>query len=431
MSEHDDEHPGEHPGEPNDGLSDDALRALLPPLQPPRDFANRVLLAHAAASAPRALPPAQRRRWAPLLMAAATGALAASVLLSLPRPTPAVDGTAEGTIATADRRRVIDVDGAHITLLPHTTMQVDHDAIAIAAGEAFFRVEPRDADAPPFVLTTPGGDVVVTGTCFTVSVPESPMLAHHDPRSLAVGATIGALVGVIATVVVHEGTVTLRNDHGSVALVAGERGQLLSSSPPTATDSMAAARARLATVLSTVEATEAAIAGDTRQLVTENARLRAMVERREEELALLDAEHKERDGEPLPFPADLPPRFSQAALLSSITAAFKDSGIAGDVTAIDCAEYPCIVWGETQVDTSTLTEQLGKSSAFAAYADDGKHVRGWGSGKGNSELFAMTLTPNTPPLTDEQKTALNKRVRARAEAGFEANKPASWSEQAP
>lgn len=401
--------------------------ALLPELAPPADFATRVLREHARRTTTSRPSPSSPRRWRPLLVAAATGALAASLLWSMPRVLPTTRPA--GTIATLNDRQQIDVDGAHITLLPNSSLDLDN-GIAVTAGEAFFRVEPHDS-AAPFVVTTPNGDVVVTGTCFSVSLKESTMLAHHHPRSLAVGAALGAALGIVVTVAVHEGTVTLKNPHGEVQLQAGEHGTLTASNAPSASPSASMAlqdaERRLATVLSTVQATEAAVAGDTRALVDENARLRALVDKRDEELALLDVERKDREGEPLPFPKDLPARFTEKELLSSLTTALKEAGIKGDITAIDCAEYPCMVWGEAHLDTSELTEQLAKSSAFAAYADDGKHVRGWGSGEGNSELFAITLTPRDPNRSDEEKAQLDKRTQARAEAAFEANKPASWA----
>lgn len=405
----------------NDNSEHERYRALLPELLPPADFATRVLRAHARQSSTSSAP----RRWRPLVLAAATGALAASLLWMLPRFVPV--SRQAGTVATRGERQQIDVDGAHITLLPNSTLTLDH-GVALTAGEAFFRVDPHDSSAP-FVVTTPGGAVVVTGTCFSISMEDSTMLAQHQPRSLALGAAMGAALGVIVTVAVHEGTVRLQNPHGAVVLQAGERGTLeAASAPVSSSTALQVAERRLATVLSTVQATEAAVAGDTRALVEENARLRSIVDKRDEELALLDVERKDREGEALPFPKDLPARFTEKELLSTLTTALKEAGIKGDITAIDCAEYPCMVWGEAHIDTSELTEELAKSAAFSAYTDDSKHVRGWGSGEGNSELFAITLTPRDPNRTDEEKALIDKRTQARAQAAYEANKPASWNE---
>jgi hypothetical protein len=397
------------------------LRQLLPPLQPPPGFADRVLQAHAlrVSSTPR-------RRWVPLLGAAAVGALAASLLWMTPRFVAAPHVT--GMVTTTTAGREVAIDGALVTLGPQSALDLD-DGVALRAGEAFFRVDHHDRDAP-FTVNTPGGDVVVTGTCFTITIQDHTMLAQHHPRSLAVGAALGAALGVVVTVAVHEGAVTLRNDQGQVALHAGEHGTLTAASAPaTATAaSLQVAERRLATALSTVQATEAALAGDTRALVEENARLRAIVDKRDEELALLDVERTEREGEAIPFPKDLPARFTERELLSSLTTAMKEAGIKGDITAIDCAEFPCIVWGEAFIDTSTLTDQLAKSAAFGVYAGDGKHVHGWGSGESNSELFAITFSPKDPSRTEAQKAAFDRRLKARAQAGYEANKPASWNE---
>ena len=55
-------------------------------------------------------------------------------------------------------------------------------------------------------------------------------------------------------------------------------------------------------------------------------------------------------------------------------------------------------------------------------------MRGWGAGDGKTELFAMTLTPEDPSRSEDETKALHRRIRFRAEGGYEANKPASWAE---
>lgn len=252
---------------------------------------------------------------------------------------------------------------------------------------------------------------------------------HAQHRSLArgagLGAVFGAIIGVVVTVAVYEST--LRRQHHSEAVALQATSAPVSASSSTA---LQVAERRLATVLSTVKATEAAVAGDTHALVNENARLRALVDKRDEELALLDVERKEREGEALPFPKDLPARFTDKELLSTLTTALKEAGLKGDVIAIDCAEYPCIVWGEASLGNDRdLVTELGRSPAFAAYNDDSKRVSLWGSSASENEdnrLFALTLSPKTAMKEDESHR-FSKRLRDRADAGFEANKPASWA----
>src|ERR1043165_9273968 len=48
----------------------------------------------------------------------------------------------------------------------------------------------------------------------------------------------------------------------------------------------------------------------------------------------------------VPFPI-VPKRFEQAALSSSVNDALKELGRPGEVKAIDCSEYPCIVYAKT------------------------------------------------------------------------------------
>jgi hypothetical protein len=171
----------------------------------------------------------------------------------------------------------------------------------------------------------------------------------------------------------------------------------------------------------------AAAAGDVKALLAENDRLRRLVKRQDEELALLDVDRAERDGVPVPFPDDLPPRFTQQALLSAFNAAFAETGLKGGVTAVDCAEYPCVVWGEVHENTRDLMERLRGSPEFdAAYGKDGAGVSGWGQGEGKPELFAVTLTPQ-----GQRDKNLDTRIRTRIREQVDAHKPASWPEAPP
>lgn len=402
---------------PDDSDDDfDALiRAALPEVAPAAHFADAVL-------APR--PRSRTARTT--LLAFIGGAVAAALVVTLaPRwwtSTPA----AVGNVVAVDRQQVW-LAGAVVSLAPGAAIDWDGPRVRLVRGEAFFRVEPRAHD-DAVVIATAVGDVVVTGACFTVAVG-APML-NASSKSTALTFVAGGLVGaVIATVAVHEGSVRLDNDHGSAVVAVGERAQMdAAHAPVLAGADLVRAEQRLATVLATIAASEGAAAGDTKALAAENTRLRAVLKKQDEELSLLDGERVNRDGEALPFPADLPPRLTEKALLTALTTALKDAGVEGDVSAIDCAEFPCIVWGEVKGDTSTLAETLKKSKAFEPYADDGKHVRGWGSGDGDTELFAIALTPEDPSRTPAQKDAFERRLRFRAESGFEANKPASWTD---
>lgn len=82
------------------------------------------------------------------------------------------------------------------------------------AGAVFYRVEPGGA----FEVRTPAGSVTVTGTCFTLEVvPMKDFVTRHGP-----GAVVGAIAGAALLLTVHEGSVVLANDHGSVEVEAGQ-----------------------------------------------------------------------------------------------------------------------------------------------------------------------------------------------------------------
>ena len=365
-----------HHDDDDDDNFDAIMRSTLPELAPPRGFTDAVL--HHQQQRQR-----HRRRW-PAVMGFVGAAAAAVVVFAISTQPGQQRPAATGSVIAAHREQ-LTIDGAVISLADGAALSWEGPRLRLTSGAAFFRVEPRAADDVPFVIATPAGDVVVTGTCFTVSLG-----APVSPLKTALTFVAGTAIGVaVATVVVHEGSVQLQNPHGAVVVEAGQQGRLQADRAPTAAVDVARAEKRLATVLATIAASENAAAGDTTALVAENARLRHLVEKQDDELGLLDVE--------------------------------------GDVSAIDCAEFPCIVWGEMKGDSATLSASLEKSKAFAAYADDNASVRGWGNGTG-TDVFAVTLTPDDPAQTAEQKDVLQRRSKYRTESGFEANKPASWSE---
>ncbi len=73
-------------------------------------------------------------------------------------------------------------------------------------------------------------------------------------------------------------------------------------------------------------------------LAAENRRLRF-------ELANERAMRQETEGRPVSAPPDLPPRFAEAELKARFEDALKAAGLAGEVLALDCAEFPCVVYG--------------------------------------------------------------------------------------
>ena len=270
----------------------------------------------------------------------------------------------------------------------------------LQGGRAFFRVE-RGAES--FVVDTPAGRVVVHGTCFTVEIEkEPPMSTVAVPSRLpsaAAGAVLGAALSAAVVVTVQEGRVSVENDHGAVSAAAGDEVRVDREHAPRATPGvhdraeLARTMAALARAEQALQASSAASEGDTRALLDENTRLRRELDARQSELKTLLAERTEDRGEAVPFPDDLPPRFTEGALLKAFQQGFADVGLKGEVSHIDCTEYPCIVFGKVEGDTRDLMKKLQQSPVFGGYGDDHRSVRGWAHGDGEPEEFAVVLTP--------------------------------------
>ena len=164
----------------------------------------------------------------------------------------------------------------------------------------------------------------------------------------------------------------------------------------------------------------------TEVLRAENAHLREellSLSRRFEEA---QAELRESAGEPLPFPKALDPRFGEAALRDAFDKAFAEVGAQGEISSIDCSEFPCIVYGE--IGTREHREALEQAGAFAPYKGDAHSVNAWsttvkdksGAPK-EKHQFGIALYPR--PADNTQRDAIGKRLKYRNEQVFEAMRP--------
>lgn len=164
----------------------------------------------------------------------------------------------------------------------------------------------------------------------------------------------------------------------------------------------------------------------TEVLRAENAHLREellSLSRRFEEA---QAELRETAGEPLPFPKALDPRFGEAALREAFDKAFAEVGAKGEISSIDCSEFPCIVYGE--VDTREHREALEQAGAFGPYKGDAHSTNAWsttvkderGAPK-EKHQFGVALFPRYEDKT--QRDAIGKRLKYRNEQVFEAMRP--------
>jgi hypothetical protein len=239
----------------------------------------------------------------------------------------------------------------------------------------------------------------------------------------------GLAAGTVLSVVVYEGLVDVTNDQGHVRVNPGEVAYAAAGIPPVrrphdAEAALARVRAENEDLTKALDAAHAAAAGDGRQLLAENERLRRRVAQAEDEIALIEDAREQQEGMPQGFPADLPPRFRQPALAEAFATALSELGAAGQVTDVDCGEFPCIVYGEvdgSKLDTMKLAERLKAGAALSAYRDDADHSA-WMRARHKDDAtgaeidetrFAIAYYPKA--LEKERGPDLERRIRHRHE----------------
>ncbi|MBI1944883.1 MAG: hypothetical protein HYS27_04260 [Deltaproteobacteria bacterium] len=427
-------------------LDDDRLDALarsLPAAEPPVGFADAVIEARF------------HRRPHRMLLAGVVvqaGAIAATLLVYLVAPYASASHGSEPVVT--QRRAVSLGDEVAAVLEPGAALEFDvrgrwgaDDVRAMQrVGRAFYRVDKGTA----LVVTTPHGDVTVHGTCFSVDIvdhttdPEDPMstITHATgtarpmfSKTSAAAAAAGLLVGGLV-VAVYEGEVSVKNGAGEVRVAPGEAAAVEAGGAPALVHGrpeLARLEGENRALQDALVAARQALAGDPRRLADENAALAAKLKDAEQQLALVHAIAQDSDGVEVEPPADLPARFSEQALVAAFIGALKEAGIKGDVTHVDCGEYPCIVYGEVaaaaDLDAMTIGERLEGTAAFAPYKDDANNASWWRSRTKDKETgeerddtkFGIALYPKD----DEEKRGedIGKRVGSRNRQAFESLRP--------
>jgi hypothetical protein len=208
---------------------DEKARAELQrwqPPGPPAGFADRLDVAAIAAGA--GAPEPRRARW-PLVVAGAGWLVAASVVAVAVWPSAG----ARSTVIVASRpfaaRESVDLGGRGVAVAEAGAAfgwRKDGDALTVRqeSGDIFYRVD-RSAGAP-FVVTTPAGEIRVTGTCFRVEV-----IAMKPSKASVLGAAAGAVIATAAVVTVYEGKVLVASPSGKAEVKAGEK-VTLDGTPP-------------------------------------------------------------------------------------------------------------------------------------------------------------------------------------------------------
>jgi len=197
-------------------MNDDEMiaRALAdwPAAEPPAGFAERVLSARGAHR-----DGARRFRWRLPAMTAAIALIAiAGAMLARGLSASAGQRTVSSreTIELGRRGLAVAESGTRLSW----AVSAGGDArISQATGNVFYRVEPGG----PFVVTAPGAELTVTGTCFRVEVTPMASLKENARAALA-----GAAVASAVLVTVYEGRVHVKSgEHAqdAVELRAGEQ----------------------------------------------------------------------------------------------------------------------------------------------------------------------------------------------------------------
>lgn len=193
-------------------------------------LADRVLARLADAPAQVAPP----RRWRSIAVgAAAAVTVGLGGVVAMRWHTDAVPGSHGAMAPTARQqialgRRGIAVGEAGAALSWDVAPGPGAATVAQAQGDVFYRVEPGG----PFVVTTPVGEVRVTGTCFRVDIATEEQMKNR--YAAAIGGAVGALA-TVAVVTIYEGQVVVAGPRGEVTARAGDRVTLVPGAAPTLT----------------------------------------------------------------------------------------------------------------------------------------------------------------------------------------------------
>ena len=118
------------------------------------------------------------------------------------------------------------------------------------------------------------------------------------------------------------------------------------------------------------------------------------------------------------------PRFTPRVVREAVELAFTQTKVPGGVQGIDCAEYPCIVFGRIRGAEDKM-EKLEEARALSAYDEDILTVLVWSAtdeaareqpllgtkDRAEQSLFAMAIYPriDDKPVADN----LDRRIRSR------------------
>ena len=130
------------------------------------------------------------------------------------------DALARTSVRLGSRGVAVAEVGAHLAW----TIAKGDAHVTQDRGDVFYRVEPGG----PFVVSTPAGEIEVTGTCFRVHLSEE---APVNAMMIKSGA-IGAALATAAVVTVYEGVVKVRAQGREVTVPAGQAAKVVGGDAP-------------------------------------------------------------------------------------------------------------------------------------------------------------------------------------------------------
>ncbi|HUQ02773.1 MAG TPA: hypothetical protein VM261_09780 [Kofleriaceae bacterium] len=206
-----------------DGL--DQLQRWQPP-GPPAGFADRLDVAAMAAGG--GAPGPRRARW-PLVVGVAAALASAAAIAYVAWPSAHAPANVMVASRAFEARESVELGGRGVAVAEAGAAfgwRKDGDALTVRqeSGDIFYRVD-RSAGAP-FVVTTPAGEIRVTGTCFRVEV-----IPMKPSKASVLGAAAGAAIATAAVVTVYEGKVLVASPSGKAEVKAGEK-VTLDGAPP-------------------------------------------------------------------------------------------------------------------------------------------------------------------------------------------------------
>ena len=360
---------------------------------PPADFADRILR------------PRRSRRGAGMLAIAAVLCLAIGGWWWGGTGESAQQFEARATVRLGSVGVVVAEPGADLRWsFDRASAVIEH-----AEGAAFYRFESAPWSGR-HRIQTPAGIVESDDGCFSIEV---------DMKTGLKGAVMGAALASAVWLTVHQGTAHSAAADGRPAAVV-QAGQRVALRAPAVVDAPPPAPVAPQTN-ARIERAEP-VAAD---VIAERNALRAQVKRLKSKLSDQASVLEHHLGEAVPFPADLDPLYREEALMQHFSDALKEMGADGEVTEIDCSEFPCIVYGKVRGEDGTDLRRMHDAEALQAYGKGIGNSSVWG-GKvvkdgepSESAVFGIAAYPKDQ-VDDE--AMLQKRLRVRHQAYWEAER---------